>query len=322
MNRDRKVSVIIPACNAAPTIGQCLEAVGSQSYSADEVIVVDDGSTDDTAGVAETFGVRVIRQPNQGPGAARNRGAAEAEGDVLMFTDADCAPAPDWVERMMAGFGSPDVAGAKGTYETRQRGLVPRFVQLEYESRYDRMAGQESIDFVDTYSAGYRRGVFDESGGFDEALRMDQDQELSFRLAEAGERLVFVPEARVYHVHDRTVQEYVRRKFRIGYWKVQVVQAHPAKAVADSHTPQTLKLQMGLAALGGILVVAGVFDRDFVVAGLAAWGLLLFSGIPFLAKVWRRDRGVMLVAPLMLFLRAWALGLGFLAGMVRCLVGR
>jgi len=222
---------------------------------------------------------------------------------------------------MMAGFASPDVAGVKGTYWTRQRGLVPRFVQLEYESRYDRMEGRESIDFVDTYSAGYRREVFDESGGFDEALRMNQDQELSFRLAEAGRRLVFVPEARVYHVHDRTLLEYVRRKFGIGYWKARVVRAHPTKAVADSHTPQTLKLQMGLAALGGILLVAGVFDGPFGVAGLAAWGLLLLSGVPFLVKVWRQDRAVVLVAPLMLFLRAWALGLGFLIGTISLLFG-
>jgi cellulose synthase/poly-beta-1,6-N-acetylglucosamine synthase-like glycosyltransferase len=322
MDRDQRVSVIVPAYNSASTIGRCLEALGSQSRPADEVIVVDDGSTDDTARVAETLGVRVIRQRNQGPGAARNRGAAETQGDLLLFTDADCAPTVDWVERMLDGFDSPDIAGVKGTYRTRQRGLVPRFVQLEYESRYDRMEGQASIDFVDTYSAGYRKDVFDDSGGFDEALRMNQDQELSFRLAEAGQRLVFVPEARVYHVHDRTILAYARRKLGIGYWKAQVVRAHPAKAVADSHTPQTLKLQMGLAGLGGILVVAGVFDRDFVVAGLAAWGLLLFSGIPFLVKAWRRDRAVVLVAPVMLFLRAWALGLGFLAGMVRCLVGR
>jgi hypothetical protein len=126
----------------------------------------------------------------------------------------------------------------------------------------------------------------------------------------------------VCHLHDETVPAYVRRKLRIGYWKARVVRAHPAKLMRDSHTPQSLKLQIGLAGLGGILLAAGIPDRRLALAGLAAWGLLLLTGIPFLAKVWRRDRPVLLVAPLMLFLRAWALGLGFLVGAVRWSVGR
>ncbi len=322
MNEAPRISVIIPAYNADDTIGRCLEALGAQTHPPDEIIVVDDGSTDDTAQVAEAFDVHVITQPNQGPGAARNRGVAAAHGDLLLFTDADCAPAPDWVACMAAPFTSAEVAGAKGTYRTRQRGLVPRFVQVEYEDRYDRMRGRSSIDFIDTYSAAYRGDVFRSSGGFNAALRMNQDQELSFRLTADDHRLVFVPEAWVYHLHDANLKEYIRRKFWIGYWKARVVRAHPSKLVQDSHTPQVLKLQMGLAGLGGLLLVGGLFDGRLALGGLVAWGLLLLSGLPFLVKVWRRDRPVLLIAPLMLFLRAWALGLGFLLGNLRCLLRR
>lgn len=316
------MSVIVPAYNAAGTIGRCLEALAGQTHPPDEVIVVDDGSTDDTADVAEGFGVHVIRQRNRGPGAARNRGAAVAQGDILLFTDADCAPGPHWVARMLRAFEDPQVAGAKGVYGSRQRGLVARFVQLEYEDRCERMLDAETIDFVDTYSAAYRRDVFRSVGGFDPSFRMDEDQELSFRLAERGHKLVFVPGARVVHLHVTRLSEYARRKFWIGYWKARVMRDHPAKLMRDSHTPQTLKLQMGLAGLGGILLAGGLLDGRFALAGLAAWGLLLASGLPFLAKVWRRDRPVVLVAPLMVFLRAWALGLGFLLGTVRWLLAR
>lgn len=320
MSETSRISVIIPAYNAAATIGRCLEALAAQTHPPDEVIVVDDGSTDGTARIADSFDVHVISQPNQGPGAARNRGVAEAQGELLLFTDADCAPAPDWVECMMGAFTSAEVAGAKGTYRTRQRGLVPRFVQLEYEDRYDRMRGRPSIDFIDTYSAAYRADVFRSSGGFDTFLRMNQDQELSFRLTKAGHRLVFVPGARVCHLHDANLREYVRRKFWIGYWKAWVVRAHPSKLVQDSHTPQMLKLQMVLVGLGGVLLAGGLFDGRLALGGLAAWVLLLLNGIPFLIKVWRRDRPVVLIAPLMLFLRAWALGIGFLLGNVRCIL--
>jgi len=320
-----KVSVIIPAYNAGATLGECLEALGRQTHPPDEIIVVDDGSSDDTGAIARRYGVRVIRQTNAGPAAARNAGAHLARGDVLLFTDADCVPAPDWVERMVAAFADPQVAGAKGVYRTCQPEWVARFVQVEYEDRYDRMRGQEHIDFVDTYSAGYRREIFLAAGGFDSVFPQAsvEDQEFSFRLAEAGYRLVFVPDAVVYHRHDRTIGEYIRRKFRIGYWKALVMRRHPARLVRDSHTPQVLKLQMGLVAGGGLLLMGALLGRRarWLGWGLALWGLFGLTTVPFVRKAWKRDAKATLIAPLLLFLRAWVLGLGFLLGSLRWMRG-
>jgi len=319
-----RISVVIPVFNGAATLLACLRTMQRQTRPPDEVVVVDDGSTDGSADVARGFGACVISQRNAGPAAARNRGATVAQGDTLLFTDADCVPAPDWVERMVIAFTDPTVAGAKGTYRTCQRELVARFVQAEYEDRYDRMRLLETIDFVDTYSAGYRRDVFLSSGGFDTSFPTAsvEDQEFSFRLAEAGHRLVFVPDAQVFHTHDRTLGEYARRKFWIGYWKVRVVREHPDKLVRDSHTPQVLKVQIGLAALGALLAVCGVLGWHLALAGLAAWTALLVSGLPFLADLVRRDPAVATVAPLLLFVRAWALGLGFLVGLLWPSAGR
>ena len=323
---DLSVSVVVPVHNGAATLPACLSALQRQTFPADryEVIVVDDGSTDGSADVAHSVGVRVVSQPNAGPAAARNHGARMAHGDIVLFTDADCIPAPDWVERMAAAFATPDVAGAKGTYHTPQRELVARFVQAEYEDKYDRMQNSHSIDFVDTYSAGYRRDVFLEAGGFDTTFPTAsvEDQEFSFRLSEAGHRLVFVPHACVGHIHDRTIAEYARRKFWIGYWKVQVVRAHPGKLVRDSHTPQVVKLQMALAALGAVLLIAGLIQPWLAVAGLASWALLVLSGLPFMVKLLQRDPSVLLIAPGLLFVRAWALGLGFLLGSGHWLIDR
>lgn len=312
------ISVIIPAYNSGQSLPACLEAIRCQTCPPDEIIVVDDGSTDDTLVVAERFGVRVLSQAHAGPAAARNRGAGAAQGDVLLFTDADCAPAPDWVERMLAPFADLTVAGAKGEYRTGQRGLVARFVQQEYQDRYDRMAGRSQIDFVDTYSAAYRGHIFRAAGGFDTSFPTAsvEDQEFSFRLAARGHRLVYVPGAIVYHQHDRSLGEYVRRKYCIGFWKAFVTGRYPDKLVRDSHTPQVLKLQMGLAALGALLLLFGTGVRVWPIAVSAwlTWALLLLSGVPFYIKITRRDAPVLAVAPLLLFVRAWALGLGFLLG--------
>jgi len=320
-------SVIVPAYQAAATIGLCLDALNAQTVTRDlyEVIVVDDGSTDGTSEIARRAGAQVIVQPNSGAAAARNRGAAVARGDLLLFTDADCAPVPGWIAALVAPFVDEHVAGAKGTYLTDQHALVSRFTQLEYQDRYDRMADVESIDFVDTYSAAYRRDIFLANAGFDPAFRFDEDQEFSFRLTEKGYRLVFAPAAQVYHRHNATLAAYIRRKFLMGHWKVPVTRRHPGRAVKDSHTPQALKLQMGLAAVtAAALLVAALASLADWGLSLPAWavGLLAALGfglteIPFLAKVRRRDRGVTLPAVGLLWVRAFALGGGFALGLVR-----
>jgi lipopolysaccharide/colanic/teichoic acid biosynthesis glycosyltransferase/glycosyltransferase involved in cell wall biosynthesis len=315
------ISVIIPAYNAERTLRACLDALKAQTGVTDfEVIVVDDGSTDNTASIAKATGAQVIRQPHQGPAVARNRGVEAACGDIVAFTDADCEPAPDWIQQMSAPFADPDVSGAKGTYRTRQRELTARFVQLEYEDKYDRLARQPRIDFVDTYSAAYRRTVFLENGGFDSVFSTAsvEDQELSFRLSQKGYRLVFVPAAKVYHQHDRTLGEYIHRKSGIGYWKALLVRWHPEKVMHDSHTPQTLKVQLVLlGSLGVSLVFWPVWPRAASWVVLALAGAFLLTAAPFLLKALRRDPSVLLIAVPMLIARAAALGAGLVAGYAR-----
>ena len=95
---------------------------------------------------------------------------------------------------------------------------MPRFVQCEYEERYERMAKLKQIDFIDTYSAAYRKSIFLENGGFDPRFPVPsvEDQEFSFRLARKGYQLAFQPAAKVYHSHDLNLWQYVHRKWGIG----------------------------------------------------------------------------------------------------------
>ncbi len=313
------ISIIIPAKDASATIAACLDGALSQrnldcSY---EVIFVDDGSSDDTAEIAKAKGVKVIQQENAGPAAARNAGADIAQGDILAFTDADCVPSPTWLAHLIEPFRDPQVVGAKGTYRTDQRGLVPRFVQQEYGYKYVQMAKQDSIDFIDTYSAAYRRAVFLENGGFDSAFAVPsvEDQELSFRLARKGYRMVFVPDAIVYHQHDETVWEYARRKWGIGYWKAFMLCWLPEKTFQDSHTPGTLRWQIFFLAVLLLASSVALFWKP-------GWSLVLLTmigfygfALPLMGHIARRDRAVLPVAPLLLLIRAGALGFGLVWGL-------
>jgi len=305
--------------NSARTIADCLAALRAQTVPAErfEVIVVDDGSTDATAEIAQDHGARVLRITNSGPAVARNRGVAVASGSILVFTDADCAPDPAWLVEMLAPFADERVVATKGVYRSEQRSWTARFVQAEYESRYRRMLRRETIDFVDTYAAAYRRDAFDAAGGFDESFPLPsvEDQELSFRLAAGGARMVFCPRAVVAHRHASSPLAYLRKKAKIAYWKLRVLARFPRQARADSHTPASLKVEL--------LLVAGlVVTLPLVVIPGWRWmplGLLLgFAATiaPFCARVARKDLALALVSPAFLFGRALALGAGTLQGMV------
>jgi len=311
-------SVIIPAYNAARTLDTCLAALARQTVpaAAYEIIVVDDGSTDATATVARRHGAILVSMAHTGAAAARNAGAGRARGDIVLFTDADCEPLPDWIERMVAPFADPEVAGVKGAYLTRQSSLVARFAQAEYEEKYRRLARQDRIDFVDTYAAAYRRDLFLAHGGFDPHFVLDEDQEFSFRLARAGHKLVFVPGARVYHQHRRTAWGYFRRKLGIGRWKVDVHARYPARALRDSYTPWSQKLQILLVPATVAAAVAAVLGklRWRTVAGLAALGPA--SALPLAGIARHQGWPVALAAPFLALLRAAALALGLAWGLL------
>jgi len=323
-----ELSVIIPAWNAAKNLPLCLEALERQTVARDrfEVIVVDDGSSDSSAEIARLCAVHCHSQANQGPAAARNQGAALAQGSLIFFTDADCVPDPAWLEEMAAPFAQPDVAAVKGAYRTEQTSLVARFAQLEFEERFRMLARRDSIDMVDTYSAGFRKEIFEELGGFDTRFpeANNEDTEFSYRMAEAGHRMVFTPKAVVRHLnHPDSVRRYFRLKFGRGYWRMMVYHLFPGKMLKDSYTPQTLKLQIfALLGAGAGLAALPCFPRLGAAAIAAALLSFLALTIPLAAAAFKTDQKAALLSPLLLALRAAAIGSGAIWGVVRLKTGR
>lgn len=314
------VSVIIPAYNASKTLEACLTALQQQTVAA-EIIVVDDGSADHTSALAQSYGVTVITfQQNQGRSAARNIGAKAATGDVLLFTDADCEPIPNWIAEMVKPFEhDPTVVGVKGAYYCKQREPVARFTQLELEEKYAMMAQQKSISFIDTYAAAYRRDVFLANNGFDKTLTysMVEDQDFSFRLAAQNHKMVFTPSARVYHQHLTHPFHYWWRKWEIGKWKTVVLRRYPERRENDSRTPLTLKLQFGLAGLLTGLLPIAIFVYPLRKVMQLLLGVFAITTIPFHWRAARRDPLMLpLLLPLLL-LRAFGLAHGYLYGLVR-----
>ncbi len=314
-----RYSIVIPAFEAERVIGACLDALAAQTVPRDffEVIVVDDGSTDATAAAASARGATVLRQANAGPAAARNAGARHASGEIVLFTDADCRPEPGWLEAMTRPFGKPEVAAVQGRYVGSQPEIAARWSQLEFDERYDRIPDGADIDFVFTYSAAYRRDVFLGLGGFDLAFPAPngEDMDLAFRLKERGHHFVFAGGARMRHVHPTRWGWYFRQKFTRAYWRQRVYARFPGKALSDSYTPKSLKLQILLGMLLPVALLASLIgDPAWIGVWLAAF---LAACTRMLALAWRSDRALLPWIPFGCLLRALALGSGSIAGIAQ-----
>ncbi len=212
------VSVVIPARDAAATIGRTLEAVLRQRIEGGlEVIVVDDGSSDDTAAVARSVStqIRVVAQPASGPARARNRGAAEAAAPVLAFTDADCFPAPGWLEAGLAAIEEADlVQGAVAPDPGAPRHPVDRTLWVVKES-----------GLYETANLFVRRAAFERLGGFEDWLDPGRGKPLAedfwfgWRLRRAGGSTRFCAGALVHHaVFRSSIGARVREQLRLRHF--------------------------------------------------------------------------------------------------------
>ncbi len=313
-----QVSVIIPTYNSAEKIQKCIEGLENQSLPREqyEIIVVDDGSTDETALIKENDTIHYYFQENRGPAAARNRGVELAKGNIVLFTDSDCIPDRDWIEQMVSPFQDLEIAAVKGTYKSNQRSLWARFAQVEFAERYKLLLGTEYIDMIDTYSAGYRKEVFCSMGGFDISFPVpnNEDTDLSYRMSLSGHKMVFKPNAVVYHTgHPDTLQKYMRLKFWRGYWRMVVYERYTAKMIKDTYTPQTLKFQILFVCLFILSSALCVFSPRLMIPLISiSLSLFLVASLPFTVLALTQDIVIGLLSPFFLFLRALSLGSGAL----------
>jgi GT2 family glycosyltransferase len=309
-------SVIIAARNAGQTIGETILAVLSQSVPRDhyEVLVVDDGSIDQTTAVARKCGARVVVQPPIGLAAARNTGARAARGDLCVFLDPYSIPKLDWLAQMVAPFNDPSVAGVQGAYRTNQAGLFARLVQSELDETYRRLAGQPSLTVIAGMPAAYRRRDFLAAGGFDPSFAAAEDLELSCRLSAGGRRLVFAPKACADHYHHPTLRGYLEQRTREGLWRSLVNARFPGQLGGEDLPSPVLRTQIPLVGLTlGTLVLGTRWPRLWRWSGLclAAFASTTVPG------AWRaRDAGgdVALASPGLGLARALAFALGIGTG--------
>jgi glycosyltransferase involved in cell wall biosynthesis len=303
--------VIVPARDAAATIGDTLRSLAAQDFDQPfEVIVVDDGSEDETAAIAERAGgnVRVLRRRSPTIGEARNAAAAEARGEVLAFTDADCEAVPGWLREGVEALAEADLV--QGPVR-----MNPRHPWRAFDHTIE-VEGETGL--YETANLFLRRSLFERHGGFEHPVEarigkpLGEDSWLGWRARRAGARTAFAERALVYHaVVPRGALRYVLDRRRLVYLPALVARMPELRAtVLYRRFFSTRRAAAFDAAVAGLLA-----------GGLGAWlwrpvaAVALLAAVPYAVITLRRGIRMRRHGPKVLLVDAAADGVGLAAAL-------
>ncbi|MBI5186311.1 MAG: glycosyltransferase family 2 protein [Nitrospinae bacterium] len=234
------ISVIIPTFNRPELLEKTLSLYNAQTCNNYEVIVVDDGSPEDTEAVVKLlqgevlYRLKYLRQEKSGPAAARNKGIKIAEGDILLFTGDDIFPKANLLERHLAAIRKHPAFAVLGRVEWSEDGNVTDFMRHiapdGFQFRYGGIKDKMNCGFRHFYTSNislsktwFFGDAFDEDFPFG-AL---EDTELAYRLEKKGLKILLEEQAVGYHQHFTTLESFKQRMKRVGISAVLLLEKHP-----------------------------------------------------------------------------------------------
>ncbi|HZW03540.1 MAG TPA: glycosyltransferase family 2 protein [Anaerolineaceae bacterium] len=322
------ISIIVPCFNEENTIQLLLDALGQQtvSHSCLEIVIADGLSTDGTHRAVQAFQqqhpelkIVWVENPRRNIPSGLNAALAAAAGEVIVRLDAHSIPAPDYVERCLAGLEAGLGENVGGVWEIRPGGAgwMARSIAVAAahplgvgDARY-RISGQAGE--VDTVPFGaFRHEVLDRIGRYDETLLSNEDYELNARLRKQGGRVYLDPAIRSGYFARATLSALARQYFRYGYWKLRMLRRYPDTLRWRQALPPLLVLSLVLLGL------AALFSPFFrvlwlVEIGLYALALLVAGGLTAARK---REPALLLGLPLAIATMHLAWGAGFLVSLL------
>ena len=225
------VSVIVACYNGAKTLRACLESLQNLNYPHYEVILVDDGSSDQTGRIAREFaGVRVIRHAgNQGLSVARNTGIEAACGEIVAFTDADCRTDEDWLYHLVGGLLAGGFEGIGGhNLLPPEDSKVAAAVMVSPGGPTHVMLTDHLAEHIPGCNMAFYKWALVEAGCFDPLFRKaGDDVDLCWRLQQHGFKLGFSPAGFVWHYRRSTIQQYLKQQQGYGEAEALLVRRHP-----------------------------------------------------------------------------------------------
>ena len=258
-----RVSVVICSHNGARTIRDTLEGLRHLDYPDFEVIVVDDGSTDATAMIADEYDARLIRTENRGLSSARNTGMANASGEIVAYIDDDARPDPHWLTYLAAAFLTTEHAGIGGpNIAPPGDGPIADCVANAPGGPIHVLLTDQVAEHIPGCNMAFRKDRLQAVGGFDPRFRAaGDDVDVCWRLQERGWTLGFIPAALVWHHRRNSVRTYWKQQQ--GYGK--------AEALLEAKWPQRYNT-LGHFSWAGRMYGKGLAEAIRPHAGRIYWG--------------------------------------------------
>ena len=275
-------SVLVPAYNEEKVIEQTIRRILASDYPNLEVIVIDDGSTDNTSGVVREYfsddpRVKLITVANGGKAAALNRGLAEARGDVIVALDADTHFQRDSISRLVRWFQDPAIGAVAGNAKVGNRiNIITRWQALEYVTSQNlerrALATLGCVTVVPGAIGAWRREALVKLGGFP-AHTLAEDQDLTIALQKAGYKVLFDSTAIAWTEAPDTVEGLIKQRFRWAFGTLQCLWKHRDTTFSRRHgslglvaMPQTWLFQFALTAIAPVVDL--LFLWQLIVSGL------------------------------------------------------
>ena len=326
-----KHSIIVATYNRLEEIKELTESLinmakhpGTPSF---EWIVVDDGSEDGTDAFLQDqdfeFDLRVIKQQNQGPGAARNRGMAEAKGEYFLFLDSDCTVPPEYLvevdraltEHQWDAFGGPD------TYREDFSPLLKaiNYSMTSFTGTGGTRGSKKSVTkfYPRSFNMGLSRKVYETIGDMG-GLRHGQDMDYSARIYKAGFKVGLIERAYVYHKRRTSLRKFFKQIFNWGVARINLSRMHPELLKLIHLAPALL-----VAMIAGMLVVSTAFGMLLEAIALLGLGYLLLGIIVIVQSfLWYKLISVSLLSIVTITIQILAYGLGLLYALIQIAIGK
>ncbi|HMB89840.1 MAG TPA: glycosyltransferase [Rhodothermales bacterium] len=266
-------SVVICSYNGASTIHECLDAVQRLDYPNFEVIVVDDGSTDDTASIARAFDVRLIQSANQGLSAARNTGMDAAKGEIIAYLDDDAYPDSHWLTYLASTFMTTEHAAVGGpNLAPSNDGLVADAVNYAPGNPIHVLFSDRVAEHIPGCNMAIRIDALQSIGGFDSQFNIaGDDVDVCWRLQQQGWTLGYHPVALVWHHRRRTIRTFWQQQLNYGKAEALLEMKWPEKYNQLGH------LRWRGRVYNGDLAFFSAFRRWRIYYG--KWGTSLFQSL-------------------------------------------